>query len=216
MNETTKALARRAADDLFREVFQGRCIDVGGGNDPLRATPEFPNLQVEFVVDIGGTHPNLARLNAECLGESDIFKDRAGQYDLVYSSQTLEHLENPLRAIGNWWRLVKPQGHLVITVPDFVLYEQGKWPHIWNSNHKTAWKLRKKDKEPEGSPGCIPLLELVQSLPNADVRRCELVDTGYDYLTLARVQSGEIPPVDLTMPPHNAEAWLEAVVQKTK
>lgn len=219
--ETTKALPRRAADALFKEVFRGRAIDIGGGNDPLKACPEFPELQVEYVVDLGGNQKNLLRANAEQLGErrpppeSTAFL-LTNPFDLVYSSQTLEHMPNPFRALWNWWRLVKPGGHLVITVPDLELYEQGQWPHIWNSNHMTAWKHSKKTVELESSPGCIPLLELLQSLPNGIVSRCQLIDTNYDYSILEEVLSGARKPVDQTMPPYNAEAFIEAVVSKVK
>lgn len=214
MKETSKAHARRAEDPLFLECFRGQAIDIGGGTDPLQKMPEFPHLDVEFVIDRGGNHKNLANLDAEALGENDIFKDRAGRYDLVYSSQTLEHLPNPGRAVFNWWRLVKVGGHLVVTVPDFQLYEQGQWPHVWNSNHLTAWKLNSKTKEPDGSPGCIPLRELLLSLPNAEILKCAIEDTGYDYELLARIQNGDAEPCDQTM--KDAEAWLEAVVRKTR
>lgn len=210
-NETTKAIPRRAKDPLFQEVFKGRAVDIGGGNDPLKPTPEFQNLQVEWVIDLGGIQKNLLRVDAESMGEQEDMRNR---YDLVYSSQCLEHLRNPFAAIWNWWNMVKVGGHLVLTVPDFVLYEQGIWPHRWNSNHLTAWRLNDKAEEPDPSPGSIPLRQLIAALPNANVRRCQIVDTNYDYDLLARIQLGEVEPVDQTM--GNAEAWIEAVVQKVK
>ncbi|MEO7412905.1 MAG: methyltransferase domain-containing protein [Opitutaceae bacterium] len=41
-----------------------------------------------------------------------------GGYDFVLSSHCLEHLANPLRALREWRRVVKPKGHLVLILPD--------------------------------------------------------------------------------------------------
>jgi SAM-dependent methyltransferase len=39
-------------------------------------------------------------------------------YDFVLSSHCLEHVANPLRALHEWRRVVKPKGHLVLILPD--------------------------------------------------------------------------------------------------
>jgi SAM-dependent methyltransferase len=39
-------------------------------------------------------------------------------YDFVFSSHSLEHIANPLKAIREWLRIVKPGGHIVIVVPE--------------------------------------------------------------------------------------------------
>lgn len=215
--ETSKALPRRAKDPLFQEVFKGVAIDLGCGEDALRTTAEFPNLKVEYVVDRDGAHPNMLRLDVESIGELPIASHPhlIGRYDLVYSSQCLEHCDNPFRTIFNWWRLLKVGGHMVITVPDEQLYEQ-TWPHRWSSGHKTTWKIRGSKPDAGWSPGAIPLRDLASSLPGARVLKCDLEDSGYDYELLARIQLGESEPTDMTMPPMNAEAWIEAVVKKER
>jgi SAM-dependent methyltransferase len=38
-------------------------------------------------------------------------------YDAVLSSHVLEHIANPLRALGAWRRVTRPGGHLLIVVP---------------------------------------------------------------------------------------------------
>ncbi len=40
-----------------------------------------------------------------------------GEYDFVLSSHMLEHTANPLRALGEWRRVLKPGGALILVVP---------------------------------------------------------------------------------------------------
>jgi predicted SAM-dependent methyltransferase len=58
-------------------------------------------------------------------------------YDTVYNSHLLEHLDNPVLAISNWMRILKKEGHIVICVPHRDLYERKKTlPSNWNGDHK--------------------------------------------------------------------------------
>jgi len=39
-------------------------------------------------------------------------------YDFVFSSHSLEHIANPLKAINEWLRIIKNNGHIIIVVPE--------------------------------------------------------------------------------------------------
>jgi hypothetical protein len=39
-------------------------------------------------------------------------------YDFVFSSHSLEHIANPLKAVGEWLRVVKKEGFIIIIVPE--------------------------------------------------------------------------------------------------
>lgn len=39
-------------------------------------------------------------------------------YDFVFSSLSLEHIANPLKAIQEWLRVIKKDGHIIIIVPE--------------------------------------------------------------------------------------------------
>ncbi len=43
---------------------------------------------------------------------------RTGSFDLVWSSEVIEHLENPVMSVGEMMRVLKPGGLLVITTPN--------------------------------------------------------------------------------------------------
>jgi len=190
--ETSKAYRRRfSPEPAYQNIFKGTGIDIGGGTDPLRAD-WFP--QVESVRNF-----DLQDGNAQTITE--VVKD---QFDFVYSSNCLEHMEKPQEALAEWWKLVKPKGHLVVIVPDEDLYEQGVWPSRWNGGHKwtfTTWKKK------SWSPKSINMVELWRGLPGCSLVHVKMADFGWDET---------LRGMDQTVPPDGAEAFIELVVKKEK
>lgn len=56
-----------------------------------------------------------------------------GSFDLVLSIQTMEHLPNPAGAMKEMWRILRPGGRLVITIPNG---EIDKW-----EGHCNFWTI---------------------------------------------------------------------------
>lgn len=124
-NETLKCFEKRLARGDFEKYLVGRGIDIGCGNDPLRA----PRASVDTW--------DLADGDAEELrGIED------GTYDFVYSSHCLEHLRSIDATLKNWTRVLKPGGFLYVAVPDYTLYEKEGFPSRFNSDHKHTFSLR--------------------------------------------------------------------------
>jgi ubiquinone/menaquinone biosynthesis C-methylase UbiE len=48
----------------------------------------------------------------------DINSVESGTYDFVFASHCLEHIANPLRALREWSRVVKPGGHVILILPE--------------------------------------------------------------------------------------------------
>lgn len=117
--ETSKARPRRERDGFFSYVV-GEGIDIGCGVDPL--TPSCRRWDDDL--------PNS--------GDATFMRGVADEsFDWVYSSHCLEHLHHPEIAIRNWWRILKPGGHLLIYVPHRDLYEKKELlPSRWNPDHK--------------------------------------------------------------------------------
>lgn len=108
-----------------------------------------------------------------------------GSFDFVHSSHCLEHLDDPAVALGNWIRICKPGGHLVIVVPDEDLYEQGIWPSAFNYEHQWSFTL---GKDKSWSPKSISLVEfLTPFLPEVSILRVELLDINFFYELTQRV-----------------------------
>jgi SAM-dependent methyltransferase len=155
MDETSKTRNLWTASE--RQLLEGRGIDIGCGPD--RVTPEalgFDRAQ--------GDANHISRYFAE-------------QFDFVFSSHCLEHMDDPWQAILEWWNLVKPGGHLFVLVPDEDLYEQGVFPSRWNLDHKATFTLSKRES---WSPVSINVIDLVKSLPSHELISVQLQDHAYD------------------------------------
>ena len=70
---------------------------------------------------------------------------------------------------------------MMIVVPDEDLYEQGYWPSLFNSDHKTTFAV---DKQQSWSPVSHNVAHLARTLQEAEVLAIRLQDDGYDRTLL--------------------------------
>ncbi len=182
MNEASKARERLKREGLFDRWIVPPVLDIGAGSDPV-----VPEARVWDLAD--GDAQGLSGLADE-------------SFSTVFSSHCLEHMRDPTEALRNWWRVLRPGGHLVLLVPDECLYEQGIWPSAFNPDHKWTFGV---SSDPSWSPRHLDLAALVATLPNREVLSMRRVDAGYDYAQLGGL-------ADQTLGP--AEAAIEAVVRK--
>jgi SAM-dependent methyltransferase len=158
MGETGKRRAYRTETGWFDKYLVGKGIDIGCGDDPV--TPECRGWDLK-----DGDAQYMTGVEDET-------------YDWVYSSHCLEHMVDPSIALQNWWRILKPGGHLIVLVPDEDLYEQGHWPPIFNNDHKSTWTIRKRES---WSPVSRNLLDELEKLPKSKVVSVQLHAQRYDY-----------------------------------
>lgn len=143
--------------ELERLAISGQGIDIGCGPDPVK--------------------PDVRRFDLEHGDANVISQHVKEQFDFVYSSHCLEHMHNPRMTILDWWKLVKPGGHLFVVVPDEDLYEQGVFPSRFNDDHKATFTISKAQS---WSSKSINVLELANSLPDGKIVSLQLQDHGYD------------------------------------
>lgn len=122
MTETQKACSRRVEEDWFKKYLRDPGVDIGCGSDQVSESFQKWDL---------------------ILGDGDAQK-MVGIFDegylTVYASHVLEHLEDPVEALHNWFRILKPDGYLIVIVPHRDLYEKKKeLPSRWSAEHKTFW-----------------------------------------------------------------------------
>lgn len=141
MDEATKTNQFRPAS-FFKTYLSGTVLDIGAGKDLVCAHAQGFDME-------DGDANNL----------DHYFPPES--FDTVHSSHSLEHMHNPENALNAWWKLVKSGGYLIIVVPDEDLYEQGIWPSVFNSDHKSTFRL---DKEQSWSPVSYEIRTLCTAL----------------------------------------------------
>ena len=192
MKECSKSIPRRLADSAFiRRYFVGDGLDIGGKPDPLALYREFfPLLRSVRTWDWeDGDAQFLEGIENDSL-------------DFIHSSHCLEHLVDPREGLRHWLRVLRPGGHLVITVPDEDLYEQGVFPSGFNRDHKWTFTLFKQRSWSERS---LNLLDLVRELgEEVEPIRLEQLSASYRF---------ELPRFDQTLTPVG-ECGIEMILRK--
>ena len=118
--ETSKARQRRLEEAFFDKYCKGKGLDIGFGGDLV--ADDADGFDWEH-----GDAQELINIADET-------------YDYVYSSHTLEHMNNPKKALKNWFRAVKPGGYLILYIPHRDLYEKkSTLPSKFNPDHKSMW-----------------------------------------------------------------------------
>lgn len=192
MKECSKSISRRLADSNFtRRYFVGKGIDIGGKPDPLA-------LYLEFFVLMR----SVRTWDWED-GDAQFMKTvEDNSIDFVHSSHCLEHLHDPYEGLLNWFRILKPGGHLVITVPDEDLYEQGLFPSTFNADHKWTFTISKEKSWSGRSINILDLLGVLDS--SAEIIKIELLTSSYRF---------SLPRYDQTLTPL-AECGIEIIICK--
>ena len=145
--------------EINRELLREPIIDIGAGKLPLNV----PGLKVEVwdkeqgdATDMGGV------------------PDR--WYMTVYSHHVLEHITDPITALRNWGRILRPGGILYTTVPHRRFYEKRRiLPSQFNPDHKTFWLPDRADP-----PNTFSLLDVARTaLPTFDFVSMRVITDNY-------------------------------------
>ena len=193
MNETAKATRRRFIEHNtgvfpWLDIFRGhKGLDVGCGDDPL----PFDDCRGFDRKD----------------GDANVLSNYFAQYtfDYLHASQCLEHMHDPVAALREWIKVVKHEGHIIVTVPDVVLYEGFAWPSRFNPDHKSTWSLCYRRSL---CPLHIYVPDFLKGFEDvAECRLVRLLDTNYDFRVMTtRDQSYHESD--------GVECWIEFVLQK--
>src|SRR5437660_12473931 len=124
-------LAHQAIHDtvvgILEELPRGALLDVPAGEGALGARLIAAGFEVSFC----DLYPEIFRLNVPEIRRGDLngklpFDDRS--FDYVTCLEGLEHIENPQQAMREFSRLMRPGGHLIVSVPNILnIEERLKW-----------------------------------------------------------------------------------------
>lgn len=168
-NEIAKHLLRRNNDQrFFTRWIAGDGIDISTEPGLLSGLSSFFPL----ARTVRGWQPS----DGDAMAMDGVANDA---YDFVHSSHSLAHVADPLQALRSWIRICKPGGHLVVTVPDEDLYEQGVWPSTFNAGHQWSFTIH---KPASWSPRSISLLKLlIHFQDDVEVLKIEKLDSAFNY-----------------------------------
>ncbi len=173
--ETQKAQWRRYQNaGHWNTIMKGAVLDVGPGDDPLK-TEDWSCMD--------SVHP-FDKKQGDANKIDTYFHDQS--FDCIHGSQVMEHLYNPHDFILRCLKILKPGGWIVMTVPDYDLYEKRAFPPSrFNPDHKTSWSLWRTERAGMNRMDAKhPHIHVPTWIKQFDVaqRYATLIDTNYDYL----------------------------------
>ncbi len=130
-----------------KRYARGVLADIGCGKKPYRAL-FAPYVERHVGVDIKQNETN----DVDVLGSAYETHLDSAAYDTILCTEVLEHLEEPNRAIAEMRRLLRPGGHVILTVPffwhiheaprDFYRYSEYGLRHLFESGGFEIVELR--------------------------------------------------------------------------
>ena len=132
-----EAIHETVAAQLGAQAARGLLLDVPAGEGALAARL----LGAGFEVRCCDLYPQIFRLPGVEIKGGDLsgvlpYADES--FDFITCVEGLEHIENPQQAVREFARLLRPGGHLVVTVPNILnIEERLKWLlHGYTSHFK--------------------------------------------------------------------------------
>lgn len=113
--------------DILRDLSRGALLDVPAGEGALAARL----IDAGFDVRCCDLYPEIFRLDGVDIQRGNLdaelpFSDQS--FDYVTCLEGLEHIENPQQAMREFARVLKPGGHLIVSVPNILnIEERLKW-----------------------------------------------------------------------------------------
>ncbi len=108
---------------ILEPLPRGRILDCPAGEGALAQRL----LSAGFDVTCCDLYPELFRLDGVEIKKGDLsgtLPYTAGSFDCLTSLDGLEHIECPPQAVREFRRLLKPSGHLVVSVPNILNIEE--------------------------------------------------------------------------------------------
>ena len=112
-NWYANGLLARGVEELTRALSGNRVIDVGCGVQPYRSLlGGFPH----YVGFDSPLHPDSAT-TADAFGDAAALPFATGCADAVLCTEVMEHVPDPSAMLAEIHRVLRPAGHLVLSVP---------------------------------------------------------------------------------------------------
>ncbi len=98
---------------IFAHLLKGRLLDIGCGSKPYKklfVVDEYVGLDIDSEI-------TRKRNLAEVLYDGKLFPLPSNSFDSALCNQVLEHVFNPDEFLSEIYRVLKPNGKLLLTLP---------------------------------------------------------------------------------------------------
>jgi SAM-dependent methyltransferase len=159
-----------AYEPVIREYANGRLADLGCGDVPFYHFYKN-NITENICVDWGNENKGISFLDHEADLNTKIDFLASDSFDSVLCTDVLEHIHQPELLFSEMARILKSNGHLILTVP--FIYWIHDSPHDYHryTNYKLREFCKKNNLE-------VVKLEAYGGLPEIIY---DLVHKGYSY-----------------------------------
>ena len=183
--ESEKAYDRRCAEGFWDLYAQGPVVlDIGYRGGTPDAQPILPHA-----IGIELDTPGYDGFNLPYADET---------VDCVHSSHVLEHVTDSIGSLREWFRVLKPGGHLILFIPHAYLYERSiSMPSRWSGEHRRMY-----------TPADL-LCEIEAAIPpnHYRIRHFRDNDTGYDYTLPPEVHPVGVLEIELVLQKITPPSW---------
>jgi len=182
-------LAHQAIHDTVVNILSGQprgaLLDVPAGEGALAARL----IDAGFDVRCCDLYPEIFRLDGVDIHQGNLdaelpFGDRS--FDYVTCLEGLEHIENPQQAMREFARVLKPGGHLIVSVPNILNVEERlKWLlHGYTSHFKPISRVA-SERLADEYDGRVEIAAHVNPIAYSELRYI-LEKNGFELISVHR------------------------------
>jgi len=211
--------------DILDKQARGALLDVPAGEGALAARL----IDAGFDVRCCDLYPEIFRLDGVDIHQGNLdaqlpFGDRS--FDYVTCLEGLEHIENPQQAMREFARVLKPGGHLIVSVPNILnIEERLKWLLYGYTSHFKPISRAASEKLSTDYDGRVEIAAHVNPIGYSELRHI-LEKNGFELVKIHRDKTKANAwlywPIvttiklisKLTPPQKRAERWTEELASK--
>lgn len=130
----------RALIPRLRDHASGKFLDAGCGAMPFKASvrdlvDEYQSIDIERKVP-----------DVDFIGDlQDMKALAADSFDVVLCTEVLEHVPQPQKTIAEVWRVLKPQGKFILSVPHLSRLHEEPFDYYRFTKHGLQFLLEQND-----------------------------------------------------------------------
>ena len=200
---------------VFAGHISGKVLDVGCGTMPYRnlfAATEYVGLELD-------TPEARARKRADCYYDGTTFPFEPESFDALVCNQVFEHVFNPEQFMAEMYRVLKPGGRLLLTVP--FAWDEHEQPHDYAryTSFGLASLLRKAGFEIIEQRKTMADVRAVFQIANAYLHKVTSTGGGYLDLIAALLLMAPVNVLGALLrwvTPANPDFYLDNVVLAAK